>query len=347
MSDRSKQISLTPTLENIALRSGVSIATVSRVINSSGPVSKDVEKRVRQAIDELGFTHTRKKSKMRIKPKNIALIVPEFLNPANSTIMTGAYEEAVRVGARLFVLPVPDKQEYHSVNLDLLKEIHCDGIILLHNYLEAEMIQEMYYKHPIPIILLNKNLDQTKFHCIDTDREIAMYQVIRYLVSLNHRRIVYVAYDMHYSVCQSRLRGVMRAFRESGMVFNEETSYNCFPTIEDGFKACNNLLLLPEDRRPTAIVAFNDLIAIGALHAIRAKGLQVPGDISVIGFDDIYMAAHTNPPLSTVAQPKRRMGQIGVRTIINILNGQNTSPGGLTLLECPLIIRESTSLCTK
>ena len=109
----------------------------------------------------------------------------------------------------------------------------------------------------------------------------------------------------------------------------------------------NNLLSLPEKERPTAIIAFNDLVAFGALHALRTAGLKVPQDISVIGFDDIAMAAYTNPPLTTVSHPKYRMGRLSVQTLAESMNGSANIKGRFTLLECPLILRESTAPCAE
>jgi DNA-binding LacI/PurR family transcriptional regulator len=115
-----------------------------------------------------------------------------------------------------------------------------------------------------------------------------------------------------------------------------------FPGVDGGFQAMSALLALPASERPTAVVAYNDLMALGALHAIRTHRLHVPDDISVIGIDDISMAAHTNPPLTTIAQPKYRMGRLAMQMLRRMIQGQPPPEEGYTLMESPLIVREST-----
>jgi LacI family transcriptional regulator len=115
--------------------------------------------------------------------------------------------------------------------------------------------------------------------------------------------------------------------------------------VGGGFQAMRVLLDLPEHERPTAIIAFNDIIAVGALHAIRDYGLRVPQDISVIGVDDIALAGHTYPPLTTISQPKYHMGKLAVQTLRRVREGRISMSNNCTLLETPLIVRESTAPC--
>jgi LacI family transcriptional regulator len=114
--------------------------------------------------------------------------------------------------------------------------------------------------------------------------------------------------------------------------------------VDGGFQAMSALLALPLENRPTATIAYNDLMALGALHAVRSHHLHVPEDISVIGIDNIAMAAHSNPPLTTVFTPKHRMGRMAAQQLRRLMEGQAPPEEGYTLVECPLIVRESTAL---
>jgi DNA-binding LacI/PurR family transcriptional regulator len=331
------------TLEDIAAHSGVSVATVSRVINASKPVSKDLEIRVKKAIKELGFEP--KRLKERAKTQVIAFITPELLNPANTSIIAGAQEEANKLGLGLVVLDI--SEEFQHQNLKLLKHFNFDAIILLHTSITVNDIFALYNDFNLPMVVLGTFFDSPRVHCINTDRETGVYQATKYLLSLNHREIAYLSGTPEWELSKVRLRGLQRGLAEVGLTLNPDFHCWCFPTIEDGFQIASSILSLPSGKRPTALIAFNDLIAIGAMHAVRPFRLTVPGDISVVGFDNIYLSAHTNPPLTTIAQPKHQIGQLAVQKIFSSLSGYETNKGGFTLLECPLVVRESTALCRR
>ncbi len=328
-----------PTLEEIAALSEVSVATVSRVINSSSPVSKDLELRVKQAMQDLGFEP--KRSKVRTRPYVVAFIIPDLMNPALTAVTMAAQEEAEKLDLCLVVLNVTEKPGRQQQNLQLLKHLSFDGIIILHGQIEPDDLLEEYHLFDIPIVVLGRTINSPRVHCINTDRATGMYQAVKYLISLNHTEIGYLSGPPEWDLSQVRLQGIQRALSEEGLTLNPKFHRWCFPTIEWGFQVTNSILRLPA--YPTAIMTFNDLLAIGALHAIRTFGLTVPDDISVVGFDDIYLTPHTNPPLTTISQPQHRVGQLAVEKIYNSLNGYETDLAGFTLLECPLVVRESTA----
>jgi DNA-binding LacI/PurR family transcriptional regulator len=327
-----------PTLENIAAQAGVSVATVSRVINRSGPVSKDLEMRVKQVMQDLG--------KEKSRPDFVAFIIPEVLNPANTQIIAGVYEEAEKLGVCVVTLNISENLSSQQHNLKMFKQFIFDGLILFHEQVEPEtLIQEHHLDKDTPIIVVGRATTCSGVFCINTDRENGEYQATKYLLSLNHRRIAYLSGPPDWKLSKIRFRGIQRALNEAGVKFEPQLHRWVVPSIETGYQVVSNLLQLPPSQRPTAIMAFNDLMAIGALHAVRSAGLLVPDDVSVVGFDNIFITPHTNPPLTTVSQPKQQIGQLAVQKIYNVLNGQDTEKGGVTLLECPLVVRESTAPC--
>jgi DNA-binding LacI/PurR family transcriptional regulator len=272
----------------------------------------------------------------------VACIVPEFQNPANTQIITGIQEEAEKMGLNLCILPVSEKPGSLHSNLNILKHITLDGIILHHLGIEPEEVLELCNHPEIPMVVLRKEVMTPHIHRIDTNRENGMYQATKLLINLNHRDIAYLSGISESELSKARLRGIQRALDEANLPLKPEFHRECLPTVDDGFRVTTNLLQLPFDTRPTAILAYNDLIAIGALHAIRVAGLSIPGDISVVGFDNIPLTSHTNPPLTTVAQPHYQKGQLAIQKLFHSLNDQATDQEGLTLLECSLIVREST-----
>lgn len=327
-----------PTLENIAAHSGVSVATVSRVINRSGPVSKDLEVKVKEAMQALGKEKTR--------PDFVAFIIPEVLNPANTQIIAGVYEEADKLGICVTTLNVSEMPGNQQNNLKMLRHFVFDGVILFHEQITPDLLRREYHlDKDVPIVVVGRESKFPDVFCINTDREAGMYQATKYLLSLNHKNIAYLSGPQEWELSQIRLQGMQRALTEAGLTLKPQLHRWVIPSIESGYQVTGNLLQLTPEERPTAIVAFNDLMAIGALHAVRSAGFQVPADISVVGFDNIYITPHTNPPLTTVSQPKHQMGQLAIEKIYNILNGYDTETGGITLLECPLVVRESTALC--
>lgn len=329
------------TLERIAERSGVSLASVSRVLNQSRRVSAELETRVKKAMEELGF------EPKTARIQTIVIIVPQILNPFLVEVITGAQDEANKVGLGSLILNITEDAAHQRHNLNLLNSFEFDGIVLFHTNIEPDLILEHCKPNHLPIVVIGRRYNSPRLHCISANRENAMYQAAKYLLSLNHRTLAYISGPPELEVSQARFRGIQRALAEVGLTLAPELYRWCAPTIEDGFQVASSLLQAPAEKRPTAIIGFNDLIAIGALHAVRTVGLHVPDDVSVVGFDDIYLSLHTNPPLTTVAQPKYRLGQLAIQKMYNLLNGNQSGTDVFTPLECPLIVRESTAPCKK
>ena len=326
-----------PTLEDIAVHANVSVATVSRVINNSGPVSIELEERVKEAMKALG--------KEKSRPDVVVCIVQEVMNPSFATAVTGMQEEAEKLDMHLILVPISEKSD-NLRNLSVLKYMTIDGIVLHHIGIRPEGIFELLgHNLGVPMIVLRKYSAMPQVHCIDVDRENGLYQATKLLLNLNHTEIAYLESPSEPEFSKARFKGIQKALKEAKLTLKKDFHRGCFPTIDDGFRVTSNLLNLPTGHRPSAILAYNDLVAVGALHAIRNAGFKVPDDISVIGFDNIYLASHTNPPLTTVAQPHYQKGQAAIQKLSSYLKGPQIDQGGLTLLECSLIVRESTGLC--
>jgi DNA-binding LacI/PurR family transcriptional regulator len=332
-----------PTIEDVAKHCGVSVATVSRVVNKSNPVSKELHKKVKKAIKELGFTPRQWTG--RVKTETIALAIPDILNPLYAQILHGSQEEADRHDINLVFMNLAPNQRRQKQYLSILSQGAFKGLIVVGSRLHSEDLQEIYEQEHLPVVMAIRSTEIEDFPCIMFDYETPTFQATNYLLSLNHTRIAYLSGPPDWTSSQARKEGIQRALKNAGLTLPEKFYRWSYPNIENGVQAANSLLNLPASERPTAIIAFNDLMAIGAMHAIRLAGLTVPRDISVIGFDDISMAAYTNPPLTTIAQPAYRMGQLAVQTIFELIEGDPKIQGGFTLLECPLILRESTAPC--
>lgn len=320
-----------PTLNEIAEHSGVSTATVSRVLSRSGSVSRTLVEKVNLSLRALGFK--------RDTQGLVALLVPAYDSGTVSEKLQGVENEAERLGYTVVPVHVGASVAATERNLQLLKVLDFDALIVLKDKIDPSHVREQFQLGEIPTVLVNHQIDRPGIHCIDIDRELAMYKAMSYLVSLGHKRIAYLSAPIDSKVARDRKRGVDRAIAASGvdLILKQGPA-----TVEMGYQMAGSLLADAGSERPTAIIAFDDMVALGVLAALRAKGIRVPSDVSVVGFDDQFITRHSCPPLTTIHQPWLQMGQLAVRKVDDILAGRDQEVAGLTILESPLIVREST-----
>ena len=334
-----------PTLADVARHAQVSTATVSRVLRNTGPVSQDLRQQVETSVAELGYTPRRLVPDHADKG-TIALLMGDLLNPYFLEIAQGVQEEVDNDDLILALYNVTDHPQRQSVLLQKLNKSAVEGVILA-GLSPFPALLAWQACHQVPLVLFNRRVSQPAVHCIVVDFENAMYRATQHLLGLNHTRIGHLASPSTGEIAQARQRGIEAALAEMDLALRPEWCPVVPPgtEVEGGFQAMRALLDLPGEQRPTAVIAFNDIIALGALHAVRAQGLRVPQDISIIGVDDIAIAAHAHPPLTTIGQPKYRMGKLAVQTLRRMGEGRANMGNNCTLLEIPLIVRESTAPC--
>jgi DNA-binding LacI/PurR family transcriptional regulator len=310
------------------------------VLNNTAPVSEDVRKQVMRAR-RVGYRHVPHRSTKAPPISSIALLIPDILNPFFAEIVRGVQDESADEYMPLLMDSAEDLQREKQYFRLLATQPVC-GVIVGGSRIATEELTVAIGHQKTPMVVLNRPVRHPHVACLMVDFEIATYRATCHLLSLNHARVAYLAGPLPSEASQARRRGVERALSDAGLPLRPEWCPVSFPGVDGGFQAMSALLALPASERPTAVVAYNDLMALGALHAIRAHRLHVPEDISVIGIDDISMAAHANPPLTTIAQPKYRMGRVAMRILRQMIKGQPPPEDGYTLMESPLIVREST-----
>ncbi len=333
-----------PTVIDVAKKAGVSPATVSRVLNSSVRVSEDTRDRVFAAIEELGYKHGDSRFDGNTSGI-IALLITDILNPFFPEIVRGVADEGEVHGLAPLLYNTAEDPLHEKKTLQKLMQRHIDGIIVCASRIPNEDLIALHEQSSTPMVVLNRHINHPEIPSIFVDLEDAAYRSTMHLLSLQHTRIAYLAGHGHSESSQARRHGIQRALEEFGLSLPEEWCPSIFPSLEGGFQAMTTLLAFPAAERPTGIIAYNDLMALGALHAIRSQHMHVPDDISVVGCDGITVAAHSNPPLTTIDQPKYRMGQLATQMIYQMLDKRFSSASGYTLLESPLIIRGSTGPC--
>lgn len=331
-----------PTLADVARHAGVSPSTVSRVLNNSAPVRDAVRLRVLSSIDTLGYEAPAPRPEIPALQGSVVLLIPDILNPFFADIARGVQDEAGADGPMIVLLDTTEDPRREEQLLRTFTRQPVGGIISCGSRLPIDQFVAVRGRHRVPMVVLNRSIRHPEIPCVMADSEKAAYHAARLLLSLNHTLIAFIAGPSTAEMAQARQRGIEAALAEAGLALPPEWCVSSLPNVNGGFQAMSALLALPSARRPTAVIAYNDIMALGALHAARAHHLRVPEDVSVVGFDDIAVAAHANPPLTTVAQPKYRMGRLAMQLLRQMIEGSPPPGEGYTLLESPLVVREST-----
>lgn len=325
------------TINELARRSGVSPSTVSRVLNDDPIISEETKRKVMQVVKELNYTpvKSRKRSSIRKRSKIIALMVTDISNPFFPEIVHGVEDLAFEFGYSVSLWNTREDIEREKQYIETLKASEMDGIILGSSRIKEEQIREVA-ENDIPCVIINRIIEGIP--SVFADYENGAYQATKYLINLGHERIALINGPNNAQPSLWRERGFLRALKESGKEVEESLlSFNS-PIVEGGYVA--TLKLLSVSNPPTAILAYNDLVALGAMKAIREKDLLVSKDISLIGYDDIFLSAYLDPPLTTVSQPKYMMGKLAADLLFRLINGEKVRNNQISL-KPELIIRSS------
>ncbi len=332
------------TLTDVAQRANVSITSVSRLINQSGPVNEETRQRIEAAMAELGFEPRR--SNQRVTVPTIAVLTGDLLNAYFPEIIRGVQEEADSYGMLTMLFTLTDQPQRQQKILERLGKRVADAIVLMGSpiFPGLDTIQS---RLNLPLVVINRRACGPALGSITVDFESAGYRAAQHLLMLGHTRIYFISnWQSNVDVAILRRNGVIQALRDAGITMQPDWLITCPPgsEMDGGYHAMSALLARPLSSQPTAVVCFNDGIAVGVQHAIHSVGLRIPEDISVVGFDDVAVAAHSSPPLTTISQPKYRIGMMAVQMLRKMLVDPS-QPGDCVQTECPLVVRESTGPC--
>lgn len=326
----------------VAKRAGVSIATVSRVLTKPEAVAVPTRRKVLQVVDRLGYAPNSAGKQLRTQRSGkLLVIVPDISNPFYSRVVQSIEDAAQGEGYAVLLGDTQRDRKREERYLLMLRRREAEGLIVLGHGLpvSAVDISDEMLKKGTPIVSSCELTDRPSIPGVHINNRAAASDAMAHLYSLGHRRMGIVTGPMGSRISRERLRGVSTRARAQGgredvVVLNGDF------TIESGEQCAERLLSRPE--APSAMFCFNDQMAIGAMNVARRRGLRVPEDVSIVGFDDIAFARCTNPPLTTIAQPVREMGEETVRLILGIVRGQAPAPASVVLPHT-LIVRESTA----
>lgn len=328
------------TIKDVAKRAGVSISTVSRVINNSKPVSNEIRQKVLQIIEETGYTpNPVARSLVMKKSQLIGVIVPDISSFFIGEILNGIEEIGKMYAYDILLCNTYGNLEQELRYLKLLKGKQVEGIVLMTWELQDKLI-EYLAEIEIPVVLINRNTSKLDIPSVSIDNFQASYDMTNYLIKHGHKRIALIRSNLDSNAfCQDQYRGYKKALEEHGIPIDERLVQFGNFKLEKAYEIVKNFI--EEDILPTAIFATSDTMAIGAINCLLDHGYKVPEDVSVAGFHDTKPASFYRPSLTTIRQPLYDIGAVAIRMIIKKINHMEVNEK-IVILPHELIVRKST-----
>ena len=333
------------TIRDVADLVGVHHSTVSRALspNKRDKISPAVVKKVEKAAKKLGYYRNIVASSLKQNRSfAVGVLIPDLMNPIFPPIIRGIQDTAEAVGYTVITANTDDEPDKERDALRMMQGRSIEGVIMATARREDPIVEECI-AHDIPLVMVNRTVDRDGVNAVILDENHGIRSVIDHLMSLKHKRIAHVAGPQHTSTGFHRAK----AFSDYLSIHNLPThmveAANKF-TIEEGRRAFRRLLA--KDNSFSAIVAGNDLLALGCMDAMRDMGLMVPENISITGYDDILFLERMSPALTTVLVPKYEMGCQATKTLLEIIDGENKAPVVLRM-QPRLVIRNSTAVVSR
>jgi LacI family transcriptional regulator len=327
------------TIADVAARAGVSKTTVSRVLNAKGELDEGTAARVRRVIQEMGHVPTpRAFGLMRARTRIVGVLVPSLTWPWMGDVLQGIVDivEAESYGLLLFTCNRGEESMRQFATQVSAKSF--DGLLVIEPEGTLDYIADLHARG-LPVVLIDDRGHQPLFPSVATTNRSGAEAAARHLLEIGRRRPAVVSGSERFGCTQERLQGFAEAYAAAGFPIAPELVVDGDFRFDGGRLAVKQLL--DGGAEFDAVFAHNDLSAAGALQALRDAGRKIPGDVAVIGFDDIPLAAHTEPTLSTVHQPLREMGEAAARMLLSYFEG-TPLPDSRKVIPTTLIVRGST-----
>lgn len=332
------------TLKDVAAYAGVSYQTVSKVINRQIQVSKETQERIMEAVDALGYRPDQVARSMRLQRTCLigyswAPASPDQVNPILDRFLQSMVQVAESAGYHLLTFPYQAGEAALDGYRELISTNRVDGFVIS-SVEYADPRAAFLLKQNFPFVAFGRSNPEMDFPFVDIDGADGMRQVVEHLLEQGHQRICALGWPADSRVGQNRLDGLLAALAARGLNLPPASLLRGQGTYQFGYQAAQTLLERPPAQRPTAIIAFNDAMAVGAMNAVQQRGLQVGQDIAITGFDDAPMVQYLTPPLTSVRQPIWEVGQRTLQLLLDILD-EKTPAERQALIAPQLIIRSS------
>jgi LacI family transcriptional regulator/LacI family repressor for deo operon, udp, cdd, tsx, nupC, and nupG len=328
-------------LQEVARRAKVSIATVSRVLNKSDKVVPETRATVEKALRDLGYRPSRVARRLRMKDGRahlVGLIIPDIQNPFYAEIARGVEDAAYAAEYALLLCnsdESPDKEQFY---LDVMRSESVDGIVLP-PFEETDTAVADIIQTGMPVVCVDRSLSKVKTDLVEVDNYRGAFEAVAHLIEKGHRSIGLIEGRTQVSTSRERRRGYLDALGEAGITPRKELMREGDFRQESGRVLATELLTLRKP--PTALFALNNLMTIGALNAVHQRNLRVPQDLAIVGFDDLPWAEALDPPLTVVRQPAYEVGKHAMELLLKRIMEPTRPPVTIRLLP-QLIVRRST-----
>ena len=326
------------TIRDVAREAGVSVATVSRVFNDSGPVGVETRKRILEVATALRYIpDSAARSLITRRTSTLGVLLPDLYGEFFSEVIRGIDATAQRGGYHLLVSSSHNDRGAIEAAMRAMRG-RVDGLVVMSPDVDAQALVANL-ADVTPVVLLNCDVGSTAFDSLNIDNVGGASAMVRHLVSRGHRRVAFIGGGDRNHDAAERLRGYRTTLDALQVVRRPEWERTGDFTESGGYRAAAEILAL--DPRPTAIFAANDSMAIGALSALREAGVRVPEDVAVVGFDDIPIARYMSPPLTTVHVAINELGERATRMLLQAVDGKNQHVKCQETLPTTLVIRRS------
>jgi LacI family transcriptional regulator len=326
------------TIYDVAAQAGVSYATVSRVLNNDPHVKAETAERVRQAMDQMSYVIDRNaRSLAGGRSRVVGVLVPDLGTGYIGEIMHGVDAELDLAHYDLMLYTTHRREANEARYVSTITQGLADGLLIVLPRNPSNFIQTLR-QHNFPYVLIDHQGTNEQDHAVGATNWQGAYTATEYLIKLGHKRIGFITGSMDLGCARDRLAGFKAALRTNHISPDQPLIYEGDFHQPDGYAGGNALLNLPDP--PTAIFASNDVMAMGVMDAARSRGLRIPGDISILGFDDIPQVQNIRPALTTVRQPLEKMGGVATQMLLDLLKDPQKD---VSRVELPteLIVRDS------
>jgi LacI family transcriptional regulator len=335
------------TMKEVADRAGVSVATVSRVVNQSGYVRVALQERVREAMRDLRYHPSAlARSLRRQETLTVGLLLPQLDQPFFSRVAFVIVQALFKHNYRTLVCSSEEDPAQEDAYIDMLIRQRVDGVIVAPT--GRNQSTRMLVEQGVPIVLFDRDMASLNVSKVFSDHRQGGYLALKHLIDLGHKKIAIIGKDDTAASLAERIEGAQKALAEAGLkgdVYLELLDSDADP-YRAGYDLAKHVLQKDEASRPTAIFAVTDVSAVGALRGAAEVGMNVPNDVSIIGYDDVPLARQCIPALTTIAQPTDAMGQQAVDVLMAAIIKGNHTPVEV-VLETHLVVRESTKALSR
>ena len=326
------------TIKDVAKMAGVSTTTVSHVINKTRFVAQETESLVLQAIKDLNYSPSAVARSLKVNTtKSIGMIVTTSEAPYFAEIIHAVEEHCYRQGYSLFLCNTQNNAEKNKNHLEMLAKKRVDGILVMCSEYLPDSLNLLHSFENIPMVVMDWGPNVHTDIILDNSFD-GGYLATKHLIENGHKYIGIIAGELTKTTAKTRYEGFIHAMKEAGLTVNPNWVMEGFFEPEDGYECMNKIL--SQDNLPTAVFCCNDVMALGAISAIGEKGLRVPEDISIIGYDNIHASRFYSPPLTTVHQSKSRLGVQAVNLLFERINHKSDQKEKIEI-HPELVVRKS------